>query len=104
MRPVPRASDIVWCIHCYVEVNGRFDDPNSEQTVTVEVDMEILLHVASAELPKVASEFGGRYAPVLLRRGWILEGGDVPVPAEEIERLRHWWPQFMAWCEEDIGS
>lgn len=102
--PVPRTSNIVWCIHCFVEIHARFDDPDTEQPMTVEVDLEILIYVAFHELPKVESEFGGRYAPRLLREGWTLEGGDEPVPAKEIERLRHWWPQFMSQYESDLGS
>ena len=102
--PVPRSTDTVWCMHCFIEVHARFDDPGSEHPVKVEVDIAILLLVASAELPKVGGGFGGQYAPRLLREGWILEGGDVPVPEEEIGRLRFWWPRFMARLEEDLLS
>ena len=102
--PVPRSSNILWCLHCYVEVHANFDKSNSEQLVMVEVDMEILLYIASAEPPKVESGFGSRHVPRLLHSGWILEGDEEPVPEREMQRLRHWWPQFMAWCEADLGS
>ena len=94
--PIPRATETVWCIHCYIEVHARLDDDSStRRSVTVEVDIYLLLYVATTQLPKVVDRFGTRYAPRMISGRWELEGGDIPVPTTELERLRHWWPQLM---------
>lgn len=98
--PVPRVTDTSSCVHCYVEVHGRLDDDSdSRLSVTVEVDMEALLYIATGQLPKVWDEFGNVCLPRVMWGRWNLEGGDVEVPAAELERLRRWWPQLMAYWE-----
>ena len=72
--------------------------------MTVEIDMELLLTIAFQELPKVRGISGGEHTPRLLREGWVLEGGDEPVPATELARMRHWWPRFMDEAEGDLLS
>ena len=98
--PVPRATDTMWCLHCYIEVHARLDaDSSNEESVTVEIDIDLLLYVATDLPPKVSDGVGKSTVPRLMRDGWELEGGSLEVPTAEVERLRLWWPRLMAHLE-----
>ena len=98
--PVPRSTNTIWCAHCYIEVVARLDaDSSTGLTVTVEVEISLLFYVVNGQPPKVTDEFGTRTVPRLMRGRWELEGGGHEVPAAEVDRLRHWWPQLMAYWE-----